>query len=358
MKRILINLIKKYQVVPGPWHDNCRFTPTCSHYAIDAIEEYGSFKGGLMAIYRIIRCNPFSKGGYDPVKGGNMKKKNLLLLLLIPLFLSGCIKRDEFENIDIYTSVYPIEYITSRLYGTNSNVYSIYPDGILIDEYTLTDKQINDYSKANMFIFSGLFKDKDYVLPMFNENKNIRIIDSTLSMEYSYDKEEIWLDPSNFLMLAQNIRNGLKEYINNGYLKNEIDEKYEQLKLEVSNIDAKIKLMVESASDKTIVVGNDLYNFLSKYGLNVISLEENENLTDKKIEEVKALIVSGSIKHIYLKQNEDANDTIKALIKDTEVTIINLHDIANLSEDERSNRLDYISLVNANIELLKEELYD
>lgn len=355
MKKILIKIIKKYQDIPGPWHSSCRFTPTCSNYAIDAIEEHGSIKGGIMAIYRILRCNPFNKGGYDPVK---KNKKKLLLLLILPIILSGCIKRDEYENIDIYTSVYPIEYITSRLYGSNSTISSIYPDGILIDEYTLTEKQIIDYSRANMFIFSGLFKDKDYVLPMFNQNKSIRIIDATLSMEYSFDKEELWLDPSNFLMLAQNIRNGLKEYITNGYLRDEIDDKYEQLKLEVSNIDARIKLLVESATDKNIVVGNDLYKFLSKYGLNVISLEENENLTDKTIEDVKQLIKDGKIKHIYIKQNEDVSDTIKDIIKDTDVTIINLHDISNLNEDERNNRLDYITLMNENIEFLKEELYD
>ncbi len=45
----------------------CRFIPTCSQYALEAIEKYGAIKGGLLALWRIIRCNPFSKGGYDPV---------------------------------------------------------------------------------------------------------------------------------------------------------------------------------------------------------------------------------------------------------------------------------------------------
>jgi len=46
----------------------CRFVPTCSEYAVGAIEKYGAGKGLLLAIWRILRCNPFSKGGYDPVK--------------------------------------------------------------------------------------------------------------------------------------------------------------------------------------------------------------------------------------------------------------------------------------------------
>jgi putative membrane protein insertion efficiency factor len=46
----------------------CKYLPTCSQYAVDAIEKYGAIKGGLMACWRILRCNPFSKGGFDPVK--------------------------------------------------------------------------------------------------------------------------------------------------------------------------------------------------------------------------------------------------------------------------------------------------
>ena len=45
----------------------CKFIPTCSQYGLEAIQKYGAFKGGLMTIWRILRCNPFSKGGYDPV---------------------------------------------------------------------------------------------------------------------------------------------------------------------------------------------------------------------------------------------------------------------------------------------------
>lgn len=67
MKKILIMLIKLYQKIPGPWHRMCRFKPTCSEYAIEALEIHGAFKGSLLTVWRILRCNPFSKGGYDPV---------------------------------------------------------------------------------------------------------------------------------------------------------------------------------------------------------------------------------------------------------------------------------------------------
>ncbi len=67
MKKILIGLIKIYQKIPGPWHNTCRHIPTCSNYAIEAIYEYGAFKGGILSLKRILRCNPWGSSGYDPV---------------------------------------------------------------------------------------------------------------------------------------------------------------------------------------------------------------------------------------------------------------------------------------------------
>jgi putative membrane protein insertion efficiency factor len=62
-------MIRFYKAAISPYlGDNCRFTPTCSEYAMQAIEKYGALKGIFMAIKRILRCNPFCKGGYDPVK--------------------------------------------------------------------------------------------------------------------------------------------------------------------------------------------------------------------------------------------------------------------------------------------------
>ncbi|WP_333887428.1 membrane protein insertion efficiency factor YidD [Clostridium sp.] len=69
MKRLLIFIIKIYRKYISPYkRPSCKYYPTCSQYAIEAIEKYGAFRGIFMSIWRILRCNPFSKGGYDPVK--------------------------------------------------------------------------------------------------------------------------------------------------------------------------------------------------------------------------------------------------------------------------------------------------
>ncbi|MBE6678218.1 MAG: membrane protein insertion efficiency factor YidD [Ruminococcaceae bacterium] len=75
MKKIFIYLIRLYQKhISSGTKRHCRFTPTCSQYAIEAINEWGAFRGFFLALYRILRCNPLCKYGYDPVPLRNKKK--------------------------------------------------------------------------------------------------------------------------------------------------------------------------------------------------------------------------------------------------------------------------------------------
>ena len=68
MKRALLQLIRFYQAAVSPFTPpRCRYIPTCSQYAREAIEKYGAGKGSYLAARRLLRCHPFHKGGYDPV---------------------------------------------------------------------------------------------------------------------------------------------------------------------------------------------------------------------------------------------------------------------------------------------------
>ncbi len=76
MKRILIGSIRYYQNYISPRTlPKCKYYPTCSHYAVEAIETHGAFKGFFLSVWRILRCNPFSKGGFDPVPEKVIKGK-------------------------------------------------------------------------------------------------------------------------------------------------------------------------------------------------------------------------------------------------------------------------------------------
>jgi len=67
MKKLVIGIIKIYQKIPGNFHNECRHIPTCSNYAIEALETYGLLKGIYLSIKRILKCSPFGTYGYDPV---------------------------------------------------------------------------------------------------------------------------------------------------------------------------------------------------------------------------------------------------------------------------------------------------
>ncbi len=73
MKKILLAIIGFYRTAVSPYtKPSCKYIPTCSEYGLEAIERFGALKGSVLTIWRILRCNPFSKGGYDPVP----EKKN------------------------------------------------------------------------------------------------------------------------------------------------------------------------------------------------------------------------------------------------------------------------------------------
>lgn len=284
--------------------------------------------------------------------------KKTIIFLLIILSLTGCLKRDTMEGASIYTTVYPVEYITDRLYGNNSSIKSIYPNGV--DPFTypnLTEKQLNDYSEANLYIFNGLTAEKDYVVPLFKYNKNLKIINASLSMKTTYGNEELWLDPSNFLQLAQNIRNGFEEYISNYYLLEEIKENYETLKLDVSKLGANLTVIGTSADYNTIIVSNDLFKYLEKYNINVLSLDEN-SITNKTLNEAKKIIEEKKVSYIFAKKDEELTDTIKELVNTYKIEVIYLHTLSNLTNEERNNGATYLTIMSENIEKLKNELYN
>lgn len=293
-----------------------------------------------------------------------MKKRIILILIMTLTLLSGCklnIDTDSMKDIKVYTTIYPIRYLIDSLYGTNSTIYSIYPSGVEPKDFQISDKKPEEYSQADLFVFNSLDKERDYAVKMINKNKKLKIIDVSMGMTYDNDVAELWLNPYNYLMMAQNTKNGLLEYISNPYLITNdegtgVEDKYEALKYDLSRLDADIKETISLSSYDTIVVDNDVFNFLSKYNLNVISLEEDDKLTDIKINEVKKLINEGKIKYIYSSKTE-TNNTCKKLIEDYGVELVTFNTMETVDGGITNSNENYVTVMNNNLELLNKELY-
>lgn len=287
-------------------------------------------------------------------------KKNLIYILSVftlLLMTTGCFYDESFESNETYTTIYPIEYITTELYGDKSNVKSIYPAGADVSTYKLTNKLTKEYAKSNMFIYNGVGNEKNIAVDFLNINKNIQIIDAMQGMNYKYSEEELWLDPSNFLMIAQNIKNGLLQY-NNISDKDKLNEKYEEFKIKISEIDVELNLISKNATTTTIVVSDNLFNFLSKYNINVISLDnDNENL-NSAYAEAKSAIDSGEVNYIFTKKGEELSGDIEDFMASNDVEKLEMEMIYNLSDEERESGENYVTLMNKNIENLKTELFD
>ena len=286
--------------------------------------------------------------------------KKLLItvgLVLSALFLTGCEAINNMENITIYTSSYPIEFVTKKLYGEHAKVYNMYPQGIDSSDYKLTDKQISDYANSDLIIYNGLSNEQKYIVKMINKNNKLKIIDATSKIEYTSDINEIWINPSNLLKIAKNTKDGLDEYITSTLIREEINDNYENLKVEISSIDADLKEMVENASDKTIVTSSNKLNFLTKYGMNVISVDE-ATLTDKTLSDAKKALATDSINYIFIIKGEEKSKTVEDLLAaNTSIQTLEIDILNNISTEDKNDGKDYITIMNENIDKFKQELY-
>lgn len=288
-----------------------------------------------------------------------MNKKIFLLLIMIlgiSLTTTGC-KQDNMEDIDIAVTNYPNEYIVNRLYGKHSTINRVYPDDVSIDEYNVTKKQKNNFSSMGLFVYTGLVdKERKLAVDLLDINSELKIIDTSYVLETDYSNEELWLNPASLLMMAQNVRLGLKEYVTSNYLSKEIDKSYNKLKVDLSELDAEYRLSVENTSNKVIIVADESLKFLEKFGLKVYCLDNNS--TDKDVAEIDKLIKSKTVNYIFKFKSDKINDTAQNIINNNpNIKILDLNKIDNITDDDRLDGKDYITLMNENLDTLKQELY-
>lgn len=282
----------------------------------------------------------------------------LLILFLLPVTLltTGC-SNDSMDNIEIMVTNYPNEYITKKLYGEHATITPIYPDGVDINNYKISNKLKHDYAKKDLFIYNGLIeKERNLAIDLLDINPDLKIIDTAYVLETDYSPEEMWLNPSSLLMMSQNVRLGLEEYISSTYLSKDVDEAYNTLKIELSELDADYRVAVESTNNDTIIVADSALKYLEKFGLNVICIDSDAS--DKTLSLAEKAIMNKSVSYIMSFKNEKVNDNAQKLLDTySDVQKLELHRLDNITTSERSNGETYVSIMRNNLDLIKKELY-
>lgn len=288
----------------------------------------------------------------------NIKYLFLTIVLLIPIALitTGCTD-DSMDNIEIIVTNYPNEYITKKLYENHATITPIYPDGVDINNYKISNKQKHDYAKKDLFVYNGLIeKERNLAIDLLDINPNLKIIDTAYVLETDYSPEEMWLNPSSLLMMSQNIRLGLEEYITSTYLQKDVDDAYDKLKIELSELDADYRVAVERTEHKTIIVADSALKYLEKFGLDVICIDSDAN--QKTLSQAEKAIKNKNVSYIMLFKGEEVNENAKKLLDTyTDIQKLELHKLDNISDTERSNKENYNTIMRSNLELIKKELY-
>lgn len=286
------------------------------------------------------------------------KAKRLLIILILPIIFicCGCVN-DDMDNIEVVVTNYPNEYIMRKLYGSHATISSIYPDGVDINEYKISDKQKKEYAKVDLFVYNGLLeKERNLAVDLLAINPNLKIIDTAYVLETDYSPEELWLNPSSLLMMSQNARIALEEYISNTYLIKDVDTEYNKLKIELSELDAEYRITVESTNNKTIIIGDSALTYLEKFGLNVICVDTDAS--QKTVYDATVAIENENVGYIITFSGLEDNENVKYLLENYDgLQKIELHKLDNLSDDERSEGKDYLTIMRDNLELIKKELY-
>ncbi len=283
--------------------------------------------------------------------------KKVLIILLSILLISGCELGSSKKEVKVNATYYPFEYAVSYLYKDMSSINSIYPSEANTEEYTLTKKQKEKYSNSDIFVYSGLTKEVDYAVDFLNSNSNLNIIDATRGLTYSKDISELWLNPSNYLMIARNIKNTLKDYEKNIYNVEKIESLYEELKIKISELDVEYTMMAKNASNNNLLIADDTLLFLSKYNINVHTLNTKNESYAKTINDTRKLISQGKIKYVFKIMDKAIDDDTKAFIEENKLEIIEIDPMYTLSEEERKNNDDFFSIMKKNIEKIKTELF-
>lgn len=320
-----------------------------------------------------------------------MTRKQLLIgLLFLVLVLGACGKKEETASsnsddgkLDVYTTVYPLQYFTERIGGDTVSVKSIYPAGT--DEHTFdpTQKEMMKLADADLFFYVGLGLEgfvenaektlKDQHVMLFPTGDTLD--PSSLMEGHHHDSDEeghehdsedhhdstmdphVWISPILSMDLAAAVRDGLIEKAPEN--KQLYEENFNALKSDLEALDAKFKEMADQASSKTFFVSHAAFGYLAdQYGLQQISiagLNTQNEPSQKELAHIVEEAKEKNVKTILFEQNVSSKLT-KVVQNEIGADSAILHNLSVLTKEDVASKEDYFSLMKRNIDVLSAAL--
>lgn len=378
---LLIIPVRIYQYVISPFTPaSCRHVPSCSAYAVEALEVHGPATGSLLAINRIARCHPWGTEGFDPVpkmvfkkvklKRDQMKgvqyydrlKSKIVTMLLIPalLMISSCNQggneRNSQTSNTVLVSILPYKFFVEQIAGDKLNTLVLIPPGTTPHVYDPTPRQMAEISKADIYFFNGHLSfeqswlkkitDSHAHLSMVNLNKGIELIGGHNCENPGHDHgndPHTWLSPKNGKIIAGNIYHALTEK----YPEHEdvFRKNFNSLLQDIGKLDRQIRdILSETDSRKFMIFHPSLSYFARDYNLEQIPIElEGKEPSPSQLRASIDRAKNEGLKTILI-QKEFDSDNATIIAREIDGNVVQ---VDPLSENWLTNLLDIAEKISA-----------
>lgn len=330
------------------------------------------------------------------IKKGEIMKKIFALFLIFILLLAGCSngtksskKKGEsnHDKLDVYTTVYPLQYFAERIGGGFVQVNTIYPPGSDEHSYEPTQKDMMNLADADIFIYIGLglegFVDKAKTTL---KNENVTIVGAAEQLhieeapynehgedengeldEHGEDDHDhhhhgdvdphVWIDPVYAKDLALAIKEALIKKMPEQ--KNEFENNYSVLAKELDQLNDDFENMISNSKHKEIIVSHAAFGYWEKrYGIKQISvagLSTTNEPSQKQLQKIIEAAKKYDLKYVFFEQNVNSKLT-EIIQKEIGAKPLVLHNLSVLTDDDLKNNPSYFSLMDGNLKALEKGL--
>lgn len=325
---------------------------------------------------------------------GIMKKLTLIALIaILTLFTAACGNKDastKSDKINIYTTVYPLQYFAEQIGGEHVDVSSIYPPGSNEHTFEPTQKDMIHLADAKLFFYIGLglegfvtnakktLANEDVTLVETTANIDHSKLDVSTSSKHAHDEHDdehegeeedheghshgdtdphVWLSPAIAQDLAKSIKDSLVK--KDADHKADYEKNYDELIKKLQKLDTDYKTMADNAANKTFFISHASFGYIAgSYGLeqrSIAGLNSQDEPTQRELTKIADQAKKDNVKYILFEQNVSSKLS-QVIQKDVGAEALTVNNLSVLTKEDISKKKDYMSIMEDNLKTFEEAL--